>query len=554
MTTAPSIPILQRHNNQKERSSYLLVVFTLLLLLLVMGGGVTLLLSRSSFSKDDSSLSNHHLLPDATDNHHQIIDSSILQSESAVIPSEQRRRLNRRKKRERKRQRRQAKKNADSGGEGNDEDDTGASSTTEDSTGNNNDSSTSSTTSSTTQKISSQTAGLDRSIPRTAGGEDPPPVVNNNIFTISRTGDGYTSPINVSEFPSAIPSESPTGAPTPKPSDPPTRAPSASPTKPPTPPPTADSQSLFSITLDFVDVDRQDIYWDSAAIWQQIIVGELPSVDTGGRLRMPSGCPRYPRIVDELHVCALEIVYDGPGGILGSAGPHYVRKDSGLPIGGHMLFDREDAARMISSSTDGQRWRNVVLHELAHVLGLGTLWHDGKTDNVNNSLVYQGENARRVWTEDWNCVGTGPPIELDGGSGTRGGHWDEKCFKNELMTGYLSTKYANPISKLTIAALDDLGYEVDYSKAQPYSPTADCCKGNLQRMLQDFFEEPTKPELSERGRKTAEDYGRKTLDQIHEEAPDNHDTEDLIYVGDSFLSVMYEENGFVYQIDVTVSR
>ena len=367
-----------------------------------------------------------------------------------------------------------------------------------------------------------------------------------NIFRISASG---TEDRIHSEHPSLLPSASPTTSPSSMPSITPTISPSASPTDHPTAIPTKSSQ--FSISMSFVDVNRQDLYLESAKIWESIIVGGLPSVNTGGKMRMPSGCPKYPKIVDEIHVCAMEIDNDGVGGVLGSAGPHYVRRDSGLPIGGHMRFDRADAARLIQS----QRWQNVIIHELGHVLGLGTLWHDGKTDNVNDSLVYQGKEAQRVWSEDWKCVGT-PPIELDGGSGTRGGHWDERCFRNELLTGYLSSTSVNPISKLTIAALDDLGYEVDYSRAQPYSPQESCCNGNLyrSRILQDFFEEPKKPSISEDGRRLAESYGRKTLNQIHDEAPENHDTEDLIYVGDSFLSVMYEENGYFYQVDVTVSR
>jgi len=49
--------------------------------------------------------------------------------------------------------------------------------------------------------------------------------------------------------------------------------------------------------------------------------------------------------------------------------------------------------------------------------------------NVNNlidgNFNYLGENARRVWKEDWNCVSDAPPIELDGepGDGSFGAHW-----------------------------------------------------------------------------------------------------------------------------------
>ena len=37
---------------------------------------------------------------------------------------------------------------------------------------------------------------------------------------------------------------------------------------------------------------------------------------------------------------------------------------------------------------------------------------------------------------------------------------------NELMTGFLGTG-RNPLSRMTVAALQDLGYEVNYDAAEP---------------------------------------------------------------------------------------
>ena len=39
-------------------------------------------------------------------------------------------------------------------------------------------------------------------------------------------------------------------------------------------------------------------------------------------------------------------------------------------------------------------------------------------------------------------------------------HWSEKCFSDELMSSVANDEL--PISSLTIAALEDLGYQVDY--------------------------------------------------------------------------------------------
>ena len=59
------------------------------------------------------------------------------------------------------------------------------------------------------------------------------------------------------------------------------------------------------------------------------------------------------------------------------------------------------------------------------------------------------------------------PLEKNGGSGTAGSHWAESVFGDELMTGYANTSM--PVSKMTIGAIQDLGYTVDYSKADFYT-------------------------------------------------------------------------------------
>lgn len=54
--------------------------------------------------------------------------------------------------------------------------------------------------------------------------------------------------------------------------------------------------------------------------------------------------------------------------------------------------------------------------------------------------------------------GLGVFVETDGGPGTAGGHWDDDTFGAELMTGYLNQS-GNYLSDMTIASLEDLGYE-----------------------------------------------------------------------------------------------
>ncbi|HEX7428961.1 MAG TPA: hypothetical protein VF328_19020 [Mycobacterium sp.] len=40
-------------------------------------------------------------------------------------------------------------------------------------------------------------------------------------------------------------------------------------------------------------------------------------------------------------------------------------------------------------------------------------------------------------------------------------------FRNELMSGFIAQP-GNPLSRLTVASLGDLGYDVDLDAAEPY--------------------------------------------------------------------------------------
>ena len=67
--------------------------------------------------------------------------------------------------------------------------------------------------------------------------------------------------------------------------------------------------------------------------------------------------------------------------------------------------------------------------------------------------------------------GSGPvavPVENNGGPGTADSHWRETLFRNELMSGFIAASN-NPLSRLTVCSLQDLGYVVDLNAAEPYT-------------------------------------------------------------------------------------
>ena len=153
----------------------------------------------------------------------------------------------------------------------------------------------------------------------------------------------------------------------------------------------------------------------------------------------------------------------------------------------------------------------TLLHEMGHVLGIGTLWLDHGLISSGSwyrdtqwwnsdytSALYIGSNAVREYKAyislsdlslDLNNI-QGIPIEDDGGAGTKGGHLEEgdstsitgghfpRTFgdgiahpglDHELMTGWAESGLVpEPLSKITIGMLNDLGYDTDYAKADDY--------------------------------------------------------------------------------------
>ena len=91
-----------------------------------------------------------------------------------------------------------------------------------------------------------------------------------------------------------------------------------------------------------------------------------------------SGSPDLVQTVKGIVIFAQVTAIDGVGGILGSAGPCLIRNNTLLPIVGAMQFDAVDMASMVASGV----LNGVVLHEMMHTLGFGTIWGPGDRNEV----------------------------------------------------------------------------------------------------------------------------------------------------------------------------
>ena len=213
----------------------------------------------------------------------------------------------------------------------------------------------------------------------------------------------------------------------------------------------------------------QAAFDDAAARWSQIVVSGVPdlvpspAIPAGQCLAGSSSI----NFVDDLVIDVEVAPGDGVGGILGSAGPCWTGSD-GLTRVGAMRFDSYDVAGLLGSGQFSQ----VVLHEMAHVLGFGTLWTDFPA-TIADFNGFTGPDPRFVGSRavaEWSTLGRAGtiPVEADGGAGTAYAHWDETTFNNELMTGWLNNG-SNPLSRVTIASLADLGYHTALAQADAYS-------------------------------------------------------------------------------------
>jgi hypothetical protein len=216
---------------------------------------------------------------------------------------------------------------------------------------------------------------------------------------------------------------------------------------------------------------RAAVFTTAAARWESLIFGDVSNVTLN---QGPGGCggvlPAIHETVDDIIIYAILDSIDGPGKILGQAGPCTVR-GNGQPVTGVMEFDTADVANLEATN----RFALVIEHEMGHVLGYGIVWGSLLVDPVSGGNPgadphFVGTQALAAFDRSGGLnysLGAKVPIENTGGTGTVNAHWRESVFKNELMTGFINSG-ANPLSVVTTASMGDLGYLVNYAGSDMY--------------------------------------------------------------------------------------
>ena len=241
--------------------------------------------------------------------------------------------------------------------------------------------------------------------------------------------------------------------------------------------------------------DQLAAFADAKLRIEGFVTGELSTVQVNTTCNMEPYAPNEPvnQTIGGLLIF-VKVADLGSSGVLALSGPCLVRSSSHLPLVGVMIFNSQylDTLPIVDL-------HKTVLHEMLHVLGFGTLWPAKTSDNFGFGLLsnagragasytgYQAlcgakaqNEAPGTWStvpvEDCSVPNPGGSTNCGGESaGTRDSHWRWNAFgprtANELMTGWITSGAAQPLSATTIASLHDLGYEVDVTKADAYTIT-----------------------------------------------------------------------------------
>ena len=172
--------------------------------------------------------------------------------------------------------------------------------------------------------------------------------------------------------------------------------------KPTTPSPTSDGVDTTKYNIEIVFVGSiepkiKEAFMKAKAKWESVIKNDIPNTyryKKGDKCWEDFTKLSQDKIVDDLMIFAQVARIDGSGGILGQAGS-CVTTDSPKEYSrvGLMQFDLSDMQGMVNDgSLDA-----VILHEMGHVIGIGTLWKDysliRRATGSRKNAYYLGETG-----------------------------------------------------------------------------------------------------------------------------------------------------------------
>jgi len=231
----------------------------------------------------------------------------------------------------------------------------------------------------------------------------------------------------------------------------------------------------FDIGLGFgpeVTTRQQSLFRNAAAYWQSALrFTEFENLALNTTLTCSArGVTAEVTIgtIDDVGVVFAVADIDGERGVLAVSRLCFVRTRERTPVLGLTVFDRADIDWLAQQGN----LREVALHELAHILGIGITWHRGgllrdpSELNPDADTHFAGPRAIAAFDAAGGRSYSGAKVPVENGGDDA--HWRESVLGNELMTPKARIGVANPTSAITLQAFADLGYGIDASLAHSY--------------------------------------------------------------------------------------
>lgn len=230
----------------------------------------------------------------------------------------------------------------------------------------------------------------------------------------------------------------------------------------PDPPQPEPEDPGFEITVRFADqflsAAQQATVRNAAARWSSVITSDLPDVPD---IQANGG------VIDDLLVDVYVSDIDGSGNTWGWANVTDWRPDINLPYRAVVHIDVSDLNYMEAVGL----FDDLMVHEFGHTVGAGIGWQRyGLIEGGGSSDPrFIGPAATAEYNRIFNRTEPGVPVANTGGAETRDKHFREDVLGNEIMTGFINQGH-NSLSSITVYSLQDMGYEVDVTAADSYSP------------------------------------------------------------------------------------
>jgi Leishmanolysin len=211
---------------------------------------------------------------------------------------------------------------------------------------------------------------------------------------------------------------------------------------------------------------------EAADFWEDVIVGNNSGTDHNIEIEVSGenqGGPNAQGGAPLAGAAFTDTMTNSNGNVLSTAGIAIVNTNA-------EVFE--------SLTSDMDLFTNVMKHEFGHVVGIGGLWEANDLIDPDRGVYKADTNAGEVYGALLNREGSEDiPLTSGVGQGSDNSHWAEEVFGNELMSHQAEGPgTSQPFSELTIASLEDIGWEVDYDLAEAFpdeSTTASAFMGDF---------------------------------------------------------------------------